>query len=705
MSTLTRWLLVLGVVLTSWCCSPDAFAVADKENQGRWTKPTENNLPDKEVPGFLVNLGPTGARAVLTEQSFIVKYIFKDSPAVGRLKLDDEIIGVFGKPFSAHRFKGGHGYEGPIMELGEAIEKAEGKDGKLVLNLRNGSSVRDVIIDLEAIGTFSATFPYHCKKSELVRAKALKYLAEHPDSWSVWQAHARSAVTLALLTSDDPKQQAIGKEMALKWSRESPNVGTWTWSLSYQLITLGEYHLMTKDTSVLSMMKTTVEFLEKAQYAGHIKAWGPDNQGLKKEDFSKVDAAQQLYDGGFGHGPYIPKYGANGYGPMQYTTIFAVTAWQIAARCGVPVKQECISRALAFIHRGTNAAGYVAYGGEFTLNNGLIDPVAWKASTGGDNYVGRTGAAIIAHKLSPEFADSADYLVKYRDYSKKAFKSMPDGHADANLGIFWGLMGSAASEDETVLRTTFDYHKAYFNMARCFDGSFVLQPGRDYADEGYYMASRYHPTGTMILAYGLNNPKLLIQGIQVSIPGINPKALSGKLDLAYKAIVAKSFADTLRIIKTVRSAKNLAAEDAAVCEALLGHVETQFEKDLAALAKLEKIGDFHSLDAAYAELKATFSTLESFKDKAQHYEDGLKQETWKTEIKLGARYAQLVATLNRSRSQTSVRDLEKFAEKNPTSLYGQWAGVVAKDFRASGLISDPASGKTTVSGSSAPAQP
>lgn len=708
MSTLTRWLLVLGVILTSFCCGPDAVAVADKENQGRWTKPTENNLPDKEVPGFLVNLGPTGARAVLTEKSFIVKYIFKGSPAVGRLTLDDEIIGAFGKPFSEHRFGGGHGYEGPIMNLGEAIEQAEGKDGKLVLNLRHGSTVKDVIIDLEPLGSFSANFPYKCEKSAAIRAKALKYFADHPDSWSVWQAHARSAVTLALLTSDEPKQQAIGKEMALKWSRQSPDAGTWTWSLSYQLITLSEYHLLTKDTSVLPMITTVVGYLEKAQYAGKILVWS----AKPNEDRAKIDAAQQLYDGGFGHGPYQPSasppgggFGKNGYGPMQYTTILAVTAWQLAGRCGIDAKPDCIKRALAFIHRGTNAAGYVAYGGEFTLNNGYVDPVAWKNSNRGDNYVGRTGAAIVAHKLSPEFDDTPEYLEKYLSYAKKAVKSMPDGHADANLGIFWGVMGAAASEDDSVLRATLDYHKAYFNMMRCFDGSFVLQPGRDYADNGYYMASRYHPTATMVLTYGLDNPKLLIQGIQVSIPGVNPKALSGKLDLAYKSIVAKSYADTLRILKAVRSAKKPAAEDVVVCEALLGHIEAQFLKDLADLAVLEQLGDFTRLDAAYAQLKKTFSTLDSFKDKAQHYEDGLKQETWKAEIKLGARYAQLVATLKRSRSQTSVRDLEKFSEKNPTSLYGKWAAVVAQDFRANGLISDPASGKTTVSGSSAPAKP
>ena len=703
MFVISRLLLVWSALLLAGICCPDASAVADKDNQGHWTKPTQNNAPDKEVPGFLVNLGPTGARAVLTETTFIVKYIFKESPAVGRLKLDDEIVGVFGKPFSAHHFKGGHGYEGPIMEFGEAIEKAEGKDGKLVLNVKRGSETLEVKVDLEAIGTFSATFPINCKKSEIVRNKALKYLAEHPDSWNVWQAHARSAVTLALLTSDDPKQQAIGKDMALKWSRQSPDAGTWTWDLSYQLITLSEYHLMTKDASVLSMMKTTVEFLEKAQYSGRIKAYGPKgDKFLEKLDYAKVDAAQQLYDGGFGHGPYIPGYGTNGYGPMQYTTIFAVTAWQLAGRCGVNAKPDSIKRAMEFIHRGTNAGGYVAYGGEFTLNAGLVDPVAWKASTGGDNYVGRTGAAIVAHKLSPEFADSADYLVKYRDYSKRAYKSMPDGHADANLGIIWGLMGAAASEDDAVLRTTFDYHKAYFNMSRCFDGSFVLQPGRDYADEGYYIASRYHPTGTMILAYGLGNPKLLIQGIQVSIPGVNPKALKGKLDQAYKAIVSKSYADSARSIKTARSVKAISPEDAAVCDALTAYLDAQLQKNLIGLEALEAKGDFLGLETAVAKARASFSVLDSFAEKIRHFDEGLRQDEWKAAIKIGIRYNQVVAALKRSKSQTSVRELESFAEKNPDSLYGKWAALVAQEFRANGVIIDPLTAKPPIPSAAMP---
>lgn len=673
-----RWMKALsGIFASMLFFATHAYAVADKTNQGRWSTPTENNLPDKEVPGFLVNLGPTGARAILTEKTFIVRYIFKNSPAVGLLKLEDEITGVFGKPFSPHHFGGKpHGYEGPIMDLGEAIEKAEGKDGKLVLNVSRESKNIEVTIQLEPIGAFSATYPFNCKKSETVRAKALKYFVDHPDALKVWQAHAHAAVTLALITSDDPKQQALGKAMAVKWGTEKPDAGTGIWNLSYQLITLGEYHLLTQDASVLPTMKLLVQALEKGQYLGHILVWGPTgDKFLEKFDYAKVDAAQQLYDGGFGHAPYKARIKANGYGPMQYTTILAVTAWQVAGRCGVDANSDNIKRAMDFIHRGTNSAGYVAYGGEFTLNAGIADPAAFKKSKDGDNYVGRAGAAIIAEKLSPELADSAEYIGKNRSYLNHAYKSLPDGHADSNLGIFWGLLGAAAAEDDATLRKVLDYHKAFFNMMRCHDGSFVLLPGRDYADNGYYMASRYHPTATMALVLGLSNPKLLIQGIQVSIPYVNPKALKGKLDSAYKAIVKKSYGEAATILK------NAKGENTTEVEAMVAYLDVQAQADVTKLEGLEKSGDIYQLDRELAKMRTKYGPLESFKNKAARFEEELRKDPWKIEVRIGVNYYQLADALNRSKNVSYASDLEKFAAKHLDTFYGKRALEVAKAFR------------------------
>ena len=114
------------------------LAIKDEENQGRWEKAAQVG-PDKEVPGFLVNMGPTGARGILTKNSYIVKYIFKKSPATDVLQLNDEVYGANGKKFGTHVFGRTNiniGMEGPLQDLGLAIEDSEGKDGALELMVK-----------------------------------------------------------------------------------------------------------------------------------------------------------------------------------------------------------------------------------------------------------------------------------------------------------------------------------------------------------------------------------------------------------------------------------------------------------------------------------------------------------------------------------------------------------------------------------------
>jgi hypothetical protein len=62
-----------------------------------------------------------------------------------------------------------------------------------------------------------------------------------------------------------------------------------------------------------------------------------------------------------------------------------------------------------------------------------------------------------------------------------------------------------------------DYNKAWLNMARCHDGSFVALPGRDMYDKGYYMSSRLHLTATMALVFSMDNPVLQIQGKSLKV--------------------------------------------------------------------------------------------------------------------------------------------------------------------------------------------
>ena len=50
--------------------------------------------PDNQVPGSLVNLGQTGARAKLDVRSLEVRYVFTGSPADGKLKVGTNVIAV-----------------------------------------------------------------------------------------------------------------------------------------------------------------------------------------------------------------------------------------------------------------------------------------------------------------------------------------------------------------------------------------------------------------------------------------------------------------------------------------------------------------------------------------------------------------------------------------------------------------------------------
>ena len=142
------------------------------------------------VPWFL-NLGPTGIRARIYQDKpkhLVVKYVFqdKDSPAKDLVKIDDVIVGANGKKFkTSHRFgrnlPGGGGWDGPMMELAGRIEDSQGKDGKLELivwPLGLKSDERVVTVPLKVVGRFAETFPYDCKRSDMMLEELCDFMVE-----------------------------------------------------------------------------------------------------------------------------------------------------------------------------------------------------------------------------------------------------------------------------------------------------------------------------------------------------------------------------------------------------------------------------------------------------------------------------------------------------------------------------------------------
>jgi hypothetical protein len=494
--------------------SASLYGIRDEENQGRWEKPCASG-PDAVVPGFLVNMGPTGARGILQERAYVVKYIFEDSPADGVLELDDEVYGANGKTFAQHTFgRKVHGIEGPLQDLGLAIEDSEGTDGVLSLMVRRAGESKVVAVQLEKLGRFSDTFPRDCKKTRILLDRAYKYLIEHPGGLD---SQGRAAAALALLSSDDPEVFAAGKQMALDWNKPYDN-DTWSWHLSFQGMTLAEYYLRTKDSTVLETLDDSLKLLRRAQWQPPIHHW--KSKQIKNIDQAILDKHQALYDGGMGHAPYpfIVARGGGGYGPMQLPTCLAILSWQLGKQCGLEAQQEGLDAGFRFLEHGTTQSGRIAYGGEFTLNNGPIDWVEWQKDTK-HMFTQKSGLAHLVYQMSPERENAAEMQRRHAGNIMAAYRDMSDGHACAMMGLAWAWAGIAASENEALQQEVFNYYKAWINLARCHGSdSYVILPARDYADSSYYRKNiRNHTTASVALLYSFSSPNLQLQGAEKAV--------------------------------------------------------------------------------------------------------------------------------------------------------------------------------------------
>lgn len=180
-STWKRWTARCGVPLVLLLAMTIPAGAIDNP---KWDLTTKAG-PDAQVPGWYLNLGITGARAKLTPdepKALQVMFVFKDTPAFGKLEKGDKIVGANGNMFlTPHKFgygMGKFGYEGPLMDLGNALEESQGKrNGKLTLDVLRGEQKLKVELELTTrYGSFSPTYPFDCKKTDLILQETCAYL-------------------------------------------------------------------------------------------------------------------------------------------------------------------------------------------------------------------------------------------------------------------------------------------------------------------------------------------------------------------------------------------------------------------------------------------------------------------------------------------------------------------------------------------------
>lgn len=451
-----------------------------------WAKTTKVQ-PDAQAGGWFINLGITGVRAKITLDApkvLEVAYVFKETPAHGKLLVGDKITGVNGKEFSvAHKFGYGmkyFGYQGPMMEFGNALEASQRTSGgKLTLSIVRGGKSMKVILPLgNKYGAFSKTYPYNCKKTDMILSECYAYLLKRQKPDGSWHGrpHINTFAALALLGSKEDSHQAAAKRAAQYCAKVTHDkisyAGLDCWKYSLYGTFLAEYYLLTKEKWVLKELEEINRWLHQAQ----------------------------MRNGGWGHRP-ANRPGGNGYGAINVITMQAKMAWALMMRCGIKVDAAKYKATHDFVARGTNAIGYVWYKDGGKKNPKYAD-------------MGRTGASAMAHYLSPVggkvYADFAKLNASCIGNHPVTF---PDTHGSPLLGMAWTALG--ALPDPVMFRKLMDHNRWHFALAQCPEGNFYYQPNRDNNPQDFGAAPRLSATATNALILSIKNKRLQMTGAKL----------------------------------------------------------------------------------------------------------------------------------------------------------------------------------------------
>jgi len=361
-------------------------------------------IAEKLGKGWFMNVGPTGLRARITHEHpayFTIKFVFDKSPAAGKIKAGDIVVGANGKILDVpHKFGRRHpSWQGPMTEMAKLIEDSQGKNGKLDLIVWPGgdkAKQKTVTLQLKPVGRFSPTYPFNCPRTDRLITALCDFLVQEyaRDGKFLSRVHTHSACVLALMASGDRRYDPIIKKCVSGYvpKRYNPDNGggfpTWGWG--YDGIVMGEYYLLHKDRSLIPAVASLAKAFELGQ----------DYRG-----------------GGFSHKPFpfiqkrIAAGGPKGYGAMSQPGGLAMIAMGLFEQAGLPNSTRAHERLhQAFLHSRT-PGGEIGYGfknWDYAIIE-LKDPKKSAAhSTRGVGYICSTG-----------MKDIGEYTITWPDKNEK----------------------------------------------------------------------------------------------------------------------------------------------------------------------------------------------------------------------------------------------------------------------------------------------
>jgi hypothetical protein len=445
-------------------------------------------------------------RTTAASRQILVTHAGKKSPADGVMQVNDVILGVAGKPFNDDARK----------SIAYAIQDAEKDANKGVLKLirwRAGKT-ETVQIKLPVMGTYGATAPYDCPKSQRILEQACKVLEKEPlnENWC-------GAVNgLALLATGDPHYLPKVREFARKMAPKSLNlrkqINGSAWELGYRNIFLCEYYLLTRDKEVMHAI--TEYTLSLAMGQGMYGTFGHGFSGLTPE--------------GKRHGAVPP------YGPVNMAGLPANLGIVMGKLCGVkdPEVDAAIERADGFF-------GY--YVDKGAIPYGEHEPWPYHENNG------KNSLSAVLFALQWNRTKETQFFAKM---ATAGYRSRECGHTGQGFSYLWSALG-ANTGGPLATAAFFKEASWHLDLVRRCDGSFTYDGGEQYGagktdDDTYYGNSSYSglsPTATYVLTYSIPLQKLCITGKDA-----NPENWLDKKGVA-DAIASGSF-DTDRTQKSPR---------------------------------------------------------------------------------------------------------------------------------------------------------
>jgi hypothetical protein len=470
-----------------------------------WSQRADSG-PDAEVPGWYYNLGLTGIRAELVAdepKALLVRYVLPKTPARNAIKINDLIIGADGRKFrNPHR--NGYGMEvfgadGPVSELADALEACQAKSasGMLKLLVKRGEKTMDVELDIgKKYGSYAATYPAACPKSEKILGELLDYISkQQEENGSFGDPVNNTFSALALLGSGERKYLPdVERNLRhLCASIHATDEGTrkgglMNWTYMGTAIVLSEYYLITKKPWALKELEKIRDLLYEGQYLDMSQI----NPKVRESHPDSYPTGPKQAHGGWGHNP-----GFEGYGPIAMITAQGALTYSLMNRCGIEIDRKRHDAAYEFLKRGTGENGYLWYGDS--------------QGGGPDDWadMGRTGAAGIAFFASPYPENSyRRQALEYSDVIGRHPQSFPDTHGSPPMGMAYEAL--AAHIEPKNFRKLMDANRWWFTMAQCGDETFYYQPNRD--NSGYDSSARM--TASSVVAFMFTIPKrnLVITG-------------------------------------------------------------------------------------------------------------------------------------------------------------------------------------------------